>query len=167
MKTIAALLLCALGLFAAEGPRRAPGFSLADSKGQLFDLADFRGKIVVLEFLKTDCPHCAPFASVLGQIQQKYGAKIAIIGVVNLREDNPTTVAKYISGHGVNYPILLDQGQMAYSYVRSGTLNFPHVYLIDANGMIQRDLPYGPLTRDIYEGNGLSREIDRLLGVKK
>jgi hypothetical protein len=47
-------------------------------------------------------------------------------------------------------------------------LQFPHVYLIDANGMIQGDFLYGLTTRDVFEGKGLFLEIDRLLaGGKK
>ena len=46
-------------------------------------------------------------------------------------------------------------------------MQFPHVYLIDGNGMIQGDYLYGITTRDVFEGKALFQEIDRLLGGKK
>ncbi|MGP8243770.1 MAG: TlpA family protein disulfide reductase [Bryobacteraceae bacterium] len=160
------LLLCAAALV-AQAPRRAPGFALFDSEMQVYDLYDYRGKIVVLEFMQTTCPHCASFADTLEQVEKKYGDKVQILAVVHAPDDNSNTVARFAAGHGVHYPILFDQGQMAYSYVRSGNLQFPHVYLIDAKGMIQGDYVYGLTTRDIFEGKGLFLEIDRLLGGKK
>jgi len=161
------VLICAAAGF-AQPPRRAPGFALFDSKMQVYDLYDYRGKIVILEFMQTTCPHCADFADTLEQVEKKYGNKVQILSVVHAPDDNSNTVAKFAAGHGVHYPILFDQGQMAYSYVRSGNLQFPHVYVIDANGMIQGDYLYGLTTRDVFEGKALFQEIDKLLaGGKK
>ncbi len=162
MRTMLTILLCSAALFAADPIRRAPGFSLMDSNGQLHDLADYRGRVVILEFMQTTCPHCAAFAPILQQIQQKYGDRIAILAVTD-PPDNPNTMAAYVAGHKVTYPVVLDCGQAAYSYVRSRTLSFPHVYLIDGAGMIVGDYEYGPLTSDVFEGKALFLEIDRLL----
>ena len=56
MRTVLSTLLCAMALFAAEPPLRAPGFSLPDLKADQHDLADYRGKVVILEFMQTTCP---------------------------------------------------------------------------------------------------------------
>jgi len=165
-----ALFLCAFAAMAADAPRRAPGFALPDSKMKVFDLYDYRGKIVILEFMKTDCPHCAAFASVLDKVQQKYGAKVQILSVVNMQQDNDRTVAAYVAGHNIKYPMLFDAGQMAFSYVLKPELNYPQIFIIDPQGMIQRQFEYGPMSRDIFEGNGLAAEVDRVVamsGAKK
>jgi peroxiredoxin len=165
MRTILTVLLCTAALSAAgdNSGRRAPGFALPDAKMQVYDLADYRGKIVLLELMQTTCGHCATFADVLGRVQEKYGDKVAILAVVNSRGDDQNTVAKYIAGHRVTYPILFDAGQMAYSYLRSMSFDTPHVFLIDASGTIKNDWGYSLITRDIFEGNGLMFEIDSLL----
>lgn len=164
MRTIIPTLLCTMALIAADNAnRRAPGFALPDSKMQVYDLADYRGKVVILEFMQTDCPHCAAFAPVLNEVQQKYGDRVAILAVANSGHDNQNTIAQYISGHQVHYPVLFDAGQMAYSYFRSPTFDNPHIYLIDANGIIRSDFGYGPMTKEVFEGKGLIAEIDRLL----
>jgi len=168
MRIILAVLLCTGALLAAaDNPgRRAPGFALPDSKMQVFDLADYRGKIVLLEFMQTTCGHCAPFADVLERLQQKYGDQVAILAVVNSRGDDQNSVARFISGHRITYPILFDAGQMAYSYLRIMKFDTPHVFLIDAGGTIKNDWGYSLLTRDIFEGDGLMSEIDSLLASK-
>ncbi|MGA2269217.1 MAG: TlpA disulfide reductase family protein [Bryobacteraceae bacterium] len=168
MRTILAALLCAAALGAAgeHSGRRAPGFALPDSKMQICDLADYRGKIVLLEFMQTNCPHCAMFTEVLERIQKKYGDKVAILAVVNSGGDNQNTVGRFIAGNKLTYPVLFDAGQMAYSYLRSMKFDTPHVFLIDADGMIKNDWEYSVITRDIYEGHGLDSEIDSLLSQK-
>ena len=162
MKTIVATLLCGAALFAAGPLRRAPGFCLIDASGQWQDLADYRGKIVLVEFMKTECPHCGAFSTVLNGLRLKYGDKLAILAIAN-PPDNPQTMMQFVKDHKLTYPLLLDQGQAAYSYVRSPSIDLPTVYLIDANGMIRNSWVDGVLTKDIFEGNGLSREIDKLL----
>jgi peroxiredoxin len=162
---ICAALLCAAALLGAaeNAPRRAPGFALPDAKMDIHDLADYRGKLVILEFIQTSCPHCAAFAPILNEVQQKYGDRVAILAVVNSSHDNQSTVAEYISGHNARYPVLFDAGQMAFSYFRSTSFDNPHVYLIDADGIIRKDYGYGAMTKEIFEGKGLFPEIDRIL----
>jgi peroxiredoxin len=162
MRTVLSTLLCAMALFAAEPPLRAPGFSLPDLKADQHDLADYRGKVVILEFMQTTCPHCAAFVEVLDKVQRKFGNKVGILAVVN-PPDNQQAVAAYITGHKIAYPILFDCGRVAFSYLRKVQFDLPQVYVIDANGTIQRHFEYSALTRDIFEGNGLIPELDRLL----
>jgi peroxiredoxin len=162
MKQIVATLLCGAALFAAGPLRRAPGFCLIDTSGQWQDLADYRGKIVLVEFMKTDCPHCAAFSTVLNGLKLKYAGKLAILAIAN-PPDNPQTMLQFVKDHKLTYPLLLDQGQAAYSYVRTPSIDLPTVYLIDATGTIRNSWVDGVLTKDIFEGNGLSREIDKLL----
>ena len=166
MKKIVATWLCWVALVAAlfaAGPlRRAPGFCLSDTTGEWRDLADYRGKIVLVEFMKTDCQHCASFSTVLNGLKLEYADKLAILAIAN-PPDNPQTMAQFVNGHKLAYPLLFDLGQVAASYVRSPSIDLPAVYLIDTNGTIRNSWQNGVLTKDIFEGNGLSREIDKLL----
>jgi len=165
MRTIIAALLCAVALLAADASRRAPGFSLPDSKMQQHDLADYRGKVVILEFMQTGCPHCAAFNSVLSQVERKYGDRVAILAIVNPPSDI-NGVNAYVVANKIAHPLVFDSGQVAYSYFRTGTFDVPHVYLIDANGGIREDFGYSDSTKDIFEGNGLFPHIEAVLGKK-
>jgi len=166
MRLSITILFCAAALFAGENTgRRAPGFALPDSQMNFHDLADYRGKIVLIDFTQTDCPHCATFAPILNQIQQKYAGKVVILAVVNGGHDNAPKVTAYIAGHQIAYPVLYDSGQMEYSYVRKPTVDNPCLFLIDGNGIIRDDWSYSPFSRDIFEGKGLFTAIDGLLNA--
>lgn len=164
MRYFLATLLCALALSAAEPGQRAPGFALPNTKMDVVDLYDFRGKPVIVEFMQTTCPHCAAFATVLQRVRQKYGDRVGIIAIAN-PPDSFDTVNRFIQGHDVQYPVLFDMGQAAYSYVRSAKFDLPQVYLIDANGIIFNHYGYSALTKNIFEGDGILNEIERLFAA--
>src|SRR5215472_11400900 len=113
MRFALTLLVSAAALCAADAPRRAPGFALPDSKMEVHDLYDFHGKPVIVEFMKTNCPHCNSFADVLTKIHEKYGDRVGILSIAN-PPDTTATVAKFIEDHKVAYPIVFDSGQACY-----------------------------------------------------
>ena len=166
MRKFLTILLCAAACVATAADRRAPGFALMDSKGAWHDLADYRGKPVVLAMIQTTCPHCATFAENLQRAQDKYGDRVAIVAVV-VPPDTLDKAKEFVAGHKITYPIVFDMGQMCLSYVRSPNLTFPRLYLIDRDGMIQADDEFSPLTAAVFEGNGLGPAIDRLLAASK
>lgn len=131
---------------AAQSPfgRRAPGFSLPDTQFRQHDIQDYRGKIVLIEFMRTDCPKCQELTKTLEQVRAKYGDKIQILSVVTAPPDNQGTVAKYIAANKIAYPFLFDCGQMTASYLqitpKNPTVHFPHLLVIDKAGTIRRDL---------------------------
>jgi len=68
-------------------------------------------------------------------------------------------------------PILFDCGQVASSYLQASPSNpnfqIPHVFLIDAQGMIRNDFGYNVMTRGIFEERDLFTELDRMLAASK
>src|SRR5262245_2689902 len=116
MKRLVSILLCAAALSFAQAPKRAPGFCLADTSGQWRDLADYRGKVVLLEFMQTNCAHCIAFSDTLSGLAKKYGDKLQIISIA-LPNDTPQTMMQFAKTHALTWPLLLDQGQVAASYV--------------------------------------------------
>ena len=141
--------ICCVGTASAQAPRRAPSWALMDSGGHMHDLLDYRGKVLIIDMMKTTCPHCASFAGVLAQVQQKYGDRVAIVSVVSPTNDNAQAVQGYIAQHKITYPVVFDMGQMQYSYVLKGSVELPHVYIVDQNGYIQGDYDYNVTTRGL------------------
>ncbi len=166
MRKFLTLLLFVAVCLAAAADRRAPGFALMDSNGAWHDLADYRGKPVLLALIQTTCPHCAAFAENLERAQEKYGDRIAVVAVV-VPPDTLDKAKAFVAGHKITYPIIFDMGQMCLSYVRTTDLKFPRLFIIDGAGMIRADHEYSPLTYDIFEGNGLGAAIGRLLTAPK
>lgn len=154
-------LVISSGLLPAQ-TRRAPGFSLPSSNSRQEDLADYRGKFVLIDIMKTDCDHCGPFAKILEQAKVRYGSKIAVLSIAPA-PDNPTTAAKFIAANKITFPILFDCGQVVYSYVRTPSVSMPRLYVVNPDGFIAREYVYGPETQEIFEGGGLFTELDRLL----
>ena len=162
-------LLASAALLFASGElsgRRAPGFSLPDLHGQQHDLQDYRGKIVIVDIIQTTCPHCQRLADVLEKVVAKYGGKVAVLTFA-IPRDTTATVARFVAEHNVTTPVLFDSGQASASYLKvtpqNPTVNVPHLFLIDGQGTIRNDFGYDFDTRNIFEGDGLDLEIDRLL----
>jgi len=158
--------MCASGAGELSG-RRAPGFSLPEAPGVQRDPQDYRGKILIIDFMQVTCEHCIAFSAILEQARAKYGDKIAILSIVNPPSD-AKGVADFITQHKIKSPILFDCGQVAYSYLKptSASITIPHVFLIDGEGMIRNDFAFGESTLYIFQGKGLFAEIDKLLAAK-
>src|SRR5713101_894107 len=169
MRRIALTLLCAVLPLAPQSlsGRRAPSFSLPDSKLQQHDILDYRGKWLLIDFMKTDCPFCKMLSQNLESIKLRYAGKVAILSVVISPPENMNTVGKYITDNKVTNPIAFDMGQVAVTYFNATpqrpTFDTPHLFLIDPNGNIVRDWGQSDQTRDILEGKSLAAVLDLLL----
>jgi thiol-disulfide isomerase/thioredoxin len=146
MKFAVALLLAFSLSVSAQIPaaRRAPGFSLMDVLTlKQHDIQDYRGKVVLIDFMRTDCPHCQDLTKILDQVKAKYGDKIQIFSVVNPPDDQ-TRVRKYVEDFKVTNPVLFDCSQVAISYLQVGPKNpsvsVPYLFVIDKAGMIRKEL---------------------------
>ena len=166
MKTIVIALGAALALGAAGdySNRRAPGFSLADSHYQQHDGQDYRGKVLIVDIMSTQCQTCLRLADLLVQVHAKYGDKVGLISVVTL-PDNQSTTDLFARDHKITWPIVFDSGQMITSYLRvtpsSPQVHFPHLFLIDREGYIRNDFD-GTEDKAMTMG-GLTAEIEKLL----
>lgn len=146
--------------------RRAPGFSLPTSSFRQYDLADYRGKIVLLDFMKTSCLHCQTLSHILEEIQARYGDRVVVLSVVH-PPDSPETVKAYAVENKIATPILFDCGQMAISYMKvtpgNARVDLPHLFLIDGEGWIRNDYGYSEQNKEIFEGRALHAEVERML----
>jgi peroxiredoxin len=165
MKTAVLIFLASVVLLAQGGARRAPGFALLDLKTQMHDLADYRGKVVIIDFMKTDCPHCKALSATLEKAKARYGGRVVVLSIV-MPPDTTQIVERFANDNNLTTPILFDCGQVAYSYIRPKTnsINMPHLYIVDREGMIVRDYEYTPQSHAIFEGTNLFPELDRIAG---
>ncbi|NVO33515.1 TlpA family protein disulfide reductase [Hymenobacter lapidiphilus] len=60
----------------------APAFRLISLAKKPVQLRDFRGKVVVLDFWETSCAPCVKAMPQLQQLQEQYGNKVVVIGVL-------------------------------------------------------------------------------------
>lgn len=139
---LAILLLAAALAAQAQFARRAPGFSLPDVQQKQHDLADYRGKVVLLDIIQTSCPKCQELGKTLDAMRGKYNDRIQVLSIVTM-PDNVSTVSKYIAANNIAYPVLFDCGQAIASYLNitpsNPSVHFPHLFVIDRNGTIRKD----------------------------
>jgi len=169
MRFFGLLLVCVLSLLASGelSNRRAPGFALPDTNYKhMYDLQDYRGKVLLIDIMNTNCPHCMLLSTTLENVKSKYGDKVGVLSVV-LPPETPENVLKYIVTHKITTPIVFDQGQMTISYFKArpgqGNIDVPHLFIIDRNGMIRNDFSYSEKDKGVFEGPRLFQEIDKLL----
>ncbi|HXP88776.1 MAG TPA: TlpA disulfide reductase family protein [Bryobacteraceae bacterium] len=148
--------------------RRAPSFSLPDSKLNQHDILDYRGKWLLIEFMQTTCPHCRTLSIMLEDLKGKLAGKMDILAIVE-PPDNTNTVGKYLADNHSSTPIVFDYYIVATSYFKATPANpsfdTPHLFAVDPNGQIVRD--WGQAVAD---NPAVAKEIELLVtaaGAKK
>ncbi|MFZ5927600.1 MAG: TlpA family protein disulfide reductase [Acidobacteriota bacterium] len=170
LKSVAALVLC-LGAVLHAGPlagKRIASFTLPDSQARFHDVLDYRGKVLLVDIMKTDCPHCAAFSKVLERAKSRYGDRLNILSIVN-PPDNQQTVAAYVARHKITSPILFDFGQAVAAMLRitpqNPTIQLPTLLIVAPDGIVLEDIVYDDSRKDIFEGDGLFRILDKILAA--
>jgi len=116
----------------ADVAGQAPGFTLTDVQGRAVSLADFRGKVVVLDFWATWCPPCRREIPDFITLQSEFGSKgVQFVGIAL---DEPGNVKAFAQQNGMNYPVLLGDDDVAKSY--GGISGIPTTFIIDRGGKI-------------------------------
>lgn len=112
----------------------APLFTLEDIDGQNISLADYKGKIVFVNFWATWCAPCRAEIPDFVKLIDKYGDDgFDILGV---SVDNPNDYKKipaFMDQYKMNYPVLLDKvGQVNHLY--GGIQSIPTTFVLDREG---------------------------------
>ena len=153
-----------------DPPRAAPALALQATTGKPFNLADYRGKVVILEFGYTHCTAVCPVTlATLAQANKLLGADAANVqvlfvsvdpdrdSVARLREHLASFDSRFIGltgsagqveaalkAYGINatrHPIA---GGKDYVIAHSS-----YLYFIDRKGMLRALLPFGRPASDI------------------
>lgn len=69
---LAAFSLAAFSLAAQQLPRKAGDWTIQTTDGKQIQLSAYRGKVVVLAFILTTCPHCQKTVGILSGLEPKY-----------------------------------------------------------------------------------------------
>jgi peroxiredoxin len=136
----------------------APDFSLADLQGKAHRLADYKGRVVVLEWINPNCPFSRRHAEE-GTMTRTAAAHSDVVWIgINSTAKNhgdfltPERHAAYDQQHGIRYPVLYDSdGKVGHAYGASTT---PHMFVIDEQGKV---IYRGAIDDDPY-GRGKARQ---------
>lgn len=128
-----ALAFGAFGCLAEDPPAYgpAPPFTLPDLAGESVSLADFAGRIVVVDFWATWCEPCKQQIPVLNQFHRQR-PDVAVLGVA-VDAGGRDAVAPFADQHRIEYPVLLGSESLARDY---GVPGFPALVVIDRAGRL-------------------------------
>jgi len=115
-----------------QGP--TPTLALKDLAGQLHRLAEYRGKVLIVNFWATWCEPCVEEMPSLQKLKDQLPAgRTEVIGV-NLGE-NEIRIRQFVEKTGISFPLLLDRdGDTKKAWKVNGA---PATYVLDANGKIR------------------------------
>jgi len=115
----------------------APDFSLTDLNGDAFRLSDFKGKVVVIDFMATWCGPCRQQLPHLKVIWEKedYGDKIVLMSI----DIDPTESAETLRSFAQGFPYATwiwarDTANLGQAYQVAG---IPKTVIIDQDGHIR------------------------------
>jgi peroxiredoxin len=126
---------------AGEGAKvgeAAPDFSLQDQDGKTVNLADLKGKVVVLEWFNEECPYVVRHHEkdkTMSTVSDKYASKDVVWLAINSTDGKTNETNKAAQGKwNVKYSILNDSEQkVAKAYGAKAT---PHMFIIDKEGKL-------------------------------
>ena len=111
MGKITFLCVLAVAAQAAElkvwkgGP--APALALKDLDGRAHRLADYKGKVVLINFWATWCAPCRDEMPSIQRLKEKLGGQPFVVLAINLDEPE-SRIRKFLSQMKVDFTILLD-----------------------------------------------------------
>ena len=147
LASVALFLATTVAAFAAAPvPRKAPEFTVTDPSGKVVSLSSFKGKVVVMTFMYTTCPHCQREAAMVTKLQKDYAAKgFQAFGAAFNFEDKDTpavrgaTVAKFNADFGVGYPVGHTSPAAVMAFLGLSVMDryvVPQVAVIDRKGNV-------------------------------
>lgn len=110
----------------------APTLVLPEATGQRVDLADYRGRVVLVSFWATWCPPCVEEIPSMNRLQAQFHPDDFAIVSVNFKESAKTILDFKIP---IEFPVLLDaDGRLSQ---RWQVFAFPSSFLLDRQGRIR------------------------------
>jgi thiol-disulfide isomerase/thioredoxin len=126
-------------------PRPSKEFAVVTPQGQQILLSSLRGKVAVVQFLFTWCPHCQAFSKVLTQLNNEYASRgFQALGVA-FDDDDPKTppIKEKASAYAQTYagfPVGFSTRGPVLSYLGISELErigVPQIVVIDRKGVIR------------------------------
>ncbi|SRR6266404_1204124 len=122
-------------------PASAHGWTLANN--QRMTLANYKGKVVLLDFYATWCEPCRAETPQLVRLQQQYADQgFQIIGLNVGGEDDRAEVPAYAKEFSIQYPMGFPEDELVDDYL-SDNQSIPQAFVFDRSGnLVKRFVGY-------------------------
>ncbi len=135
-----------------------PQFTLPDLDGGEVSLADFEGKVIVLDLWATWCGPCRLEIPFLNSLYEEFREQGLVVVGVGLDEGGAAVLRPFAEENGITYPILVGDRSVQTSY---GVTGIPTTFMIGRDGRIARKhVGFHPSM-----AGEMRSDVERLLGI--
>lgn len=150
MRTFASLALVAAmtvpAVFAESAPKKAPEFTFNESSGQQVQLSSFdKGKVCVLAFILTTCPHCQKQAQMMTKLYKEMGPRGLVMAAVAVNDNAAILAPQFAQQFQVAFPVGYSTPDAMMTFMGFSPMErwvVPQITVIDRKGMIRAQSPY-------------------------
>ena len=129
-------------LEAATMPRPSGEFTLTPTTGKKIQFSEYKGNVVLCQFLYTTCSHCAATATMFSKLEREFkAAGLRVVGIAFTDEAKmPQMITEFVAKNAVSFPVGLAGRQEVLAYLQFSEMipfTVPQIVVIDRKGMIQ------------------------------
>lgn len=125
----------------SDGGVKAANFTLQSITGEQISLADYAGKVVILDFWATWCPPCRAEIPHFNDLAKEYGEKGLVVLGVSVDRGGADVVKKFKAENAINYPVVMSDQNTHVKYQSyidpSQQGGIPFTFVIDREGNIR------------------------------
>src|SRR5215467_9009104 len=156
MRTLIVGLLFLAGAFGQS----SPDLSLKDGAGKTYNLSDYRGKIVVVNFWATWCVPCKEEMPIFTEAYKRYNQRGLVILAASLDDERTKKyVPKFVQRFKMEFPVLVDATAVTMQQMGLGD-TVPATLFFDENGNLA-----GKIVGQANRKDVLAR-MERLLRIR-
>jgi peroxiredoxin len=150
-------------------PRKAPELTIVEPSGKQTLLSSYKGKVVVLAFIFTTCPHCQAECGVLTKLHGELGDKGFQPLAVAFNDNAGMLVNSFVQNIHPSFPVGYAGRKTVTDYLEledTPGWTVPQMVLIDRKGMIVAQSARGG-SEELQTEDSLRKKITDLLGGAK
>ena len=112
----------------------APDFELPDLQGNLHELSDYRGKIVIVNFWSAECPHSERTDRSTMACLVQWGGDVELLSIASNRSESAQVVEEVAKVRRLPR-VLMDAGHVVADLYEA--VATPHVFVVDKDGILR------------------------------
>ena len=156
---------CAV-LATAQVPRPSPDFVINTLSGVPLGVTQYRGKVVIIEFLLTYCSHCQHTTEILKKLQGEYGSQgLQVLGSA-VEEMSPMNLGTFVGRFKPGFPVGYNSLRKVAEYMQqnpTSRMEMPQLVFIDRTGVIRAQYAGSASLFGTNQEENIRRQIDMLL----
>jgi thiol-disulfide isomerase/thioredoxin len=135
-------LLALLSLSLSAQPAH---FTMQRPKAPDLSLSQYRGKIVAVAFISTECPHCQDLTRILTPLAREYAPRGVQFVECAFNEGADRLLKDFIDRFAPPFPVGYSSPAVVRTYLHYSLLDakffVPHMQFLDRSGVVRLDIP--------------------------